>query len=102
MSRKILPEEARKFLGDVKSDKRFWVNNGSVLKNLDELLGALNTMSNETFQYHANSKKNDFSKWIGDVINDKMLAESIINAKIQKAMIKKIDFRIRQLRKVVN
>ena len=91
MSRKLLPEVARKFLGDVENDKKFWVNNGTVLKNLDELLDALNSMSNDTFQYHANSEKNDFSRWIGDVIGDKKLAEDLAKSKNKKSVIKKLE-----------
>ena len=102
MSRKLLPEVARKFLGDVENDKKFWVNNGTVLKNLDELLDALNSMSNDTFQYHANSEKNDFSRWIGDVIGDKKLAEDLAKSKNKKSVIKILEFRINQLKRVLS
>ncbi len=65
---------ARKWLSDVPEDKRFWVHDGPVLKDLDELGEALRDMNEETFRYHLNEAKNDFSNWVRDVIGDEKLA----------------------------
>ena len=71
---KITRAMAEKWLGDVPQEKQFWCRDGRVLKNLSELEGALKLMTEETFQYHSNETKNDFSKWVADVIGDGELA----------------------------
>jgi hypothetical protein len=74
---KISKEEAKKYLGDVPDDKRFWCHDGKTIKSLRELRKALNDMSDETFRYHLGEGRNDFSKWIRDVVGDDKLAEDI-------------------------
>ena len=61
-------------LGDVPEYKQFFCNDGKVLKNISELSIALSGMSDETFSYHSNATKTDFSKWAKDVIGDEKLA----------------------------
>lgn len=77
---KITRSVARKWLSDVPEEKQFWCNDGRVIKNLLELEAALKTMGDETFRYHSNETKNDFSTWIKDVIGDESLAESLKSA----------------------
>ena len=64
-------------LADVPVEKRFYLHDGRILNNLEELVSALNVMSDETFRYHANESKNDFSNWIADVIGDDKLAADL-------------------------
>ena len=70
----INEEVARKMLGDVPEDKQFYCSDGRVLKNLTELSIALAEMSDETFSYHSNDTKTDFSNWAKDVIGDEKLS----------------------------
>ncbi len=74
-------EEAKKRLGDVPDDKRFWCHDGRNIRNLRELRKALSDMSDETFQYHLGGGRNDFSKWIREVVGDDKLAEDFSKAK---------------------
>ena len=74
---KVSKEEARRLLGDVPDDKRFWCHDGRVIRNLRELRKALNDMSDETFHYHLGGGKNDFIKWIREVVGDNKLAEAL-------------------------
>lgn len=67
----VTKDEARKYLADCAPEKCFWVNNGPVLKNLDEFSNILPELSDSTFSQHVNQDKNDFSRWIIDVIEDK-------------------------------
>ena len=67
-------------LSDVAADKVFWCHDGRVMKNLDELGAALREMSEETFQYHVTADRNDFSKWVEDVIGDYELSAELKNS----------------------
>jgi hypothetical protein len=78
---KISREEASRRLGDVPDDKHFWCHDGRFLKNLKELENALTDMSDETFHYHSDEEKNDFSKWIREVVGDEKLANDLSKAK---------------------
>lgn len=93
-------EEAKRILCGVDGERCFWVNNGPVLRNLDELYAALSEMKKETFSHHVNKDKNDFSAWIRDVISDQKLAEDIAKAKTKKGMAAKIRQRVQYLKKV--
>jgi hypothetical protein len=74
---KISKEEAKRRLGDVPDDKRFWCHDGKNIKNIRELRKALIDMSDETFHYHSGEGRNDFSKWIREVLGDDKLAEDL-------------------------
>jgi hypothetical protein len=78
---KISKEEAKRRLGDVPDDKRFWCHDGKNIKNLRELRKALIDMSDETFHYHLGEGRNDFSKWIREVVGDDKLAEDLSKAR---------------------
>jgi hypothetical protein len=80
---KVSKEEAKRCLGDVPDDKRFWCHDGKIIKNLRELRKALNDMSDETFHYHLGEGRNDFSKWIRDVVGDDKLAEDLSKARFR-------------------
>ena len=69
---------AKRILGDAPDDKQFYCSDGRVLKNLMELGSALIGMSEETFGYHSNATKTDFSNWIKDVIGDEKLATDLV------------------------
>ena len=93
-------EEARRILTQVDGDRCFWINNGPVLKNLDELYMALSEMKKETFTHHANAEKNDFSSWVKEVLGDTKLAEDLSKIKSKKGMALKVKQRIMYLKKV--
>ena len=63
---------------NVPSQFAFHVADGNVLKNLTDTVNALKSMSEETFLYHANNTKNDFSNWIRDIMGYADLAMNII------------------------
>ena len=92
-------EEAGRYLCDAAPEQCFWVNNGPILKNLDELAIALAEMSDEIYSYHANREKNDFSKWINDIIGDKNLANDLLSSKGKGSALKKIRNRLNSLKK---
>jgi hypothetical protein len=77
---KISKEEAKRRLEDVPDEKRFWCHDGKVIKNLGEFGKALNDMGDETFHYHLGEGRNDFSKWVKDVVGDEKLAGDLSKA----------------------
>jgi hypothetical protein len=78
---KINREEASRRLRDVPDEKRFWCQDGRIVRNLKELENALNDMSDETFHYHSGEGRSDFSNWIRDVVGDNKLANDLSKAK---------------------
>ena len=90
--------EARKYLSDVAPEQCFWVNNGPILKNLDELANAMPDLSNDTFYHHVNSEKNDFSSWIRDAIGDQALANDLLSSKDRHSAVNKIRRRLNSLK----
>jgi len=93
---RISKEEARRRLNDVPDDKRFWCHDGRPVKNLGELERALNEMSDETFRYHSEEGRTDFSNWVRDVVGDEKLAKDLAGAKSRvqagKAVAQRISF----------
>ena len=93
---KISKEEAKRRLGDVPDEKRFWCHDGKTIKNLRELGKALNDMSDETFHHHSGGERNDFSRWVREVVGDGKLANDLSKAKSQiqasQAVAKRISF----------
>jgi hypothetical protein len=61
-------------------DMVFWCCDGSVFADLGELAEGLRVMSDETFAYHSNPEKHDFSNWVRDVIKDELLAYELASA----------------------
>ncbi len=94
-------EEAIRILADANPEQCFWMSNGQVLKNLDELYKALSKAKKEIYKYHVNTEKNDFSNWVRDILGDKKLAEDLLKTKSKKDAVTKIRQRLQYLKKVV-
>jgi hypothetical protein len=69
-----------KLLAKVPAEYVFYCHDGIVFTDVNELAAGLATMSDETFAYHSNSEKQDFSNWVRDVIGDKQLANNLAKA----------------------
>lgn len=65
----------------------FILHNGTRLKSLNDLSGALQKMEDGVFFSHVNSSKNDFSQWIKDVMSLNDLADKIYPAKSRQEMV---------------
>jgi len=70
-------EVIKSWLADVPADKEFLSHDGKILKNLEELSTALREMSDETFAYHVTPDRNDFGKWVQEVVGDYELATQL-------------------------
>lgn len=72
----------------------FWCNDGQIFKNVKELCDGLSHMSDETFAYHSNTEKRDFSNWLRDVIKDDKLAIALSTAVTRQEAVRIVSNRI--------
>jgi len=79
VSRKKAPAE-------IKCDEEhaFRCVDGAVYHSINELADALETMSDDSFYYHANDSKNDFASWISGVFTLDNVSEKLRNAKTRE------------------
>jgi len=77
---RVTKQDAEKFLADVPDDRSFWCCDGRVFRNMRDLADGLSNMSDESFLYHSNDEKHDFSNWLADVIEDEKLAKDLSNS----------------------
>jgi len=93
--------DVKRILSDVpESHMAFWFTNGTVARNIYELVNAVDSCDKSIFEYHANSEKNDFYNWILDVLGDEILAKRIKNELDQHKFVKRLRKRIKELEKV--
>ncbi|MCF7910303.1 DUF5752 family protein [Candidatus Pacearchaeota archaeon] len=69
----------------------FYVCDGTILKNLEDLFHLLKRIDNPSLEHHFNSEKNDFSNWTRDVLKEKALANKLDKAKTREEMILAIE-----------
>jgi hypothetical protein len=77
---RILKKDAERLLDNAVDDHVFRCHDGRIMKSMQELRDALNMMSEETYTYHANVEKNDFSKWVREIIGDQKLANDLVKS----------------------
>jgi hypothetical protein len=90
----ITKQEARKFLSNVLEEYVFRCHDGQIINNLKELQNALATMSDDTYLYHSNSDKQDFSNWVQDIIGDQKLAKDLNNSRSRTKAVLAINRRV--------
>lgn len=73
----------------------FWMTDGHILRNLKHLAQALKESTDEAFKYHVNAEKNDFAKWVDEVLRDQKLAKEIQKIKTRQAMLKRVEKRLK-------
>jgi hypothetical protein len=71
---------AAKLLAKVPQEYAFWCHDGGVFTDIYDLVEGLKAMSDETFAYHSNLEKHDFSNWIRDIMEDGELADALAAA----------------------
>ncbi len=98
---KLTKAIAIKKLADVPQEKQFWCSDGQYLLNLSALETALRQISDETFCYHSNETKCDFSHWVRDVIGDDKLANDLQKSHTQTQAAKAVANRVAWLKSKV-
>jgi H+-transporting ATPase len=69
-----------KLFAKVPEESIFRCHDGRTFRDMEELAKGLVAISDDTFAYHVNSERNDFSKWVRDVIRDEKLASDLATA----------------------
>ena len=70
----------KKLFTEAAPHNQFFVSDGSVIKNVAELVESLEKMHEDTYKFHANEQKNDFGNWVKDVFGQHELAENLKTA----------------------
>ncbi|MBS3137399.1 hypothetical protein J4232_03125 [Candidatus Woesearchaeota archaeon] len=94
--------EAKRTLSDVAPEHSFKTKAGKELRNLEELLHNLKDMDTKTFSHHVNEHKNDFEKWVKDVVKDEPLAGELTETKDQLEMERIVRNRIIELKEAID
>lgn len=89
----------RSLLRNVGSDKDFMLVDGTTIKDMRELLSALEKMDEDTFTCHVNKEKNDFHNWARDVHQDEKLASMLSQVIDRESTTAAIRRRIREIEK---
>lgn len=87
-------DEAKKLLSNVPDHCTFRTCDGRVIRNVRDLGKTLAHMADETFRYHANQQKNDFSQWVRDTIQDEKLARHLGRTTDRQQTLREISHRI--------
>ena len=95
----VTKDEAKRYLCDAAPEQCFWINNGPILKNIEELANALPGMAEDTFRHHVNNEKNDFSSWVRNIIGDQKLANELASSKNRESALNKVRNRLNSLKK---
>jgi hypothetical protein len=94
-----LKQEAKRLLAEVPNEYVFRCHDGLILQGMKELGNDLNSMADETYVFHANTEKNDFTNWVRDVIKDDVLAKDLQKATNRTQAAKRVAGRIAILSK---
>jgi len=91
---RITKDMAEKRLGDVPESFVFRCWDGRTLRNLTELRDTLAGMENESYVHHVTEQKNDFSRWVRDVIGEEKLAADLGKSATKSQAAKAVSTRI--------
>ncbi len=81
-------------LDNVSDNRVFHGHDGQTFKNLKELGQGLVNMNDDTYMYHVNKSKNDFAKWVREVIGDQELATDLNSTMTRTDAAKKVTDRV--------
>jgi hypothetical protein len=103
MSILIEKDTARNYLHDVEPMWRaFWFHPHLMAKNLEEFLAGLKEIDAGVYLYHARGHKNDFSKWVREVVGDGELADKLEKVRIREDAIRIAEQHIKALKKIAS
>jgi hypothetical protein len=75
------PLDQPKPLVQASDEHQFWLVDGRALRNLRDLKAAFETMTQEQFDHHVTTEKNDFASWVRYVLLDEDCARDLQRCK---------------------
>jgi len=90
----ITKDQAKRLLSNVPEHCTFKTCDGRTIRSVRDLGKTLAHMADETFQYHANQYRNDFSQWVKDTIGDEKLARHLGRTTDRKQTLRELSHRI--------
>ena len=87
-------EDAQRVLRHVSDEKRFYCHDGIILNNVYELKSAIEKMNHACYSYHVTDEKNDFARWVREVLGDDKLANDLVKAPSKKEAVITVKDRI--------
>lgn len=69
--------DAERLLAKVPEEHVFRCCDGGILRDMQELREAFVAMTDDTFAFHSNSDRKDFSNWVREIIGDEKLARDL-------------------------
>ncbi|OGL73942.1 hypothetical protein A3C96_02715 [Candidatus Uhrbacteria bacterium RIFCSPHIGHO2_02_FULL_60_10] len=95
-------EAAKYLLRDITPKwKGFWLHMHLTAFSLSEFAAALPEISDEVFTYHVSGQKNDFSRWLREVVGDSELAQVLDGVKNKEDAARIVRLRVEDLRRQV-
>lgn len=85
VAKKTSSKPAGKRLVQANGPNAFWVADGTILKNLEELRDAFKEMDKKVFGHHVSKNKNDFADWVEAVLKDSDCAAALRKSKTQNS-----------------
>jgi hypothetical protein len=77
---------------DAPPEKSFWVHDGPMLRNLRELRDALaGEISDEQFAYHVRPDRNDFARWVDEVLGASKCAGALCQAQTRAEALRAVE-----------
>ena len=73
-------EDAQRVLRHVPEEKRFHCHDGSIFNNIHDLKTGLERMHQPAYHHHVTDDKNDFARWVREVLGDDKLSREIAAA----------------------
>ena len=86
-------------LREVPDDQALWLCNNATVQSMVELADTLECLDDTTFRYHVQRSQNDFAQWIRHVVGDRDLAREIARVKTKETLARKVEKRLRILRR---
>jgi hypothetical protein len=87
-------DDAQRVLRHVSDEKRFYCHDGKILNNIYELKIALEAMNAHTYNHHVTDEKNDFARWVREVLVDDKLSNELIKCPNNKEATRTVAERI--------
>lgn len=92
-------EDAKKALGDVAVEKRFYCVDSCIYNRLEDMANCLEHINEDLFRHHVTPSHNDFSNWVRDVLNDDKLAEDLSKSPNAEDSARIVRYRIHWLKR---